>query len=755
MHKAIAAAQSDPRLIPFAVAISSTLMANPIFQRSNSFSSGYDHICDSQKGGGQGNALTGQIYVLSQNDSLKAVESQFGVTVKAVHDDIAIYSAPGVMFGTDGDDGALGFLIDKLEGDCGLTINRSKCAVFGTTPDACAPKPTWLPEPTSFKDDNGVLVETGARGIVICQNPIGEINFVQTFLHHKFQSICSVINKSFSTLLLKDKHVAFQAFYYSLQARFDFWLSTNLPSHNGPLAIAADISLKNMLDDLAGASLFTPLEDGSPFDSLTGERALLGIKHSGLGFRPLENRALFLNSTNLTIPQTIDRRDDNGIVIPGLWNSLSRYLGVGSFDATNGDTCWNAWHSSGSSLGTERLASIVRIKVDHTFMCQTLAKDASEDPVFSKSDDGFGYGVGKLHRTITGKLRDLKFAIFGARVRSELAQDDQRRIAFEAADIFANSFPISIDLSNKFSQSEFVTALQRKFGLPLYFIRNRIGELIAANGGSRRLRVDPFGVNVAAAPGVPGDHFRITHDAFLTFAVGKVKEVGIPARGGGYGSLKGIFSKNINQSNVSPEDQQALNGIIPDGSSDGRAVPQLENHVTSLNDRVVLWEVKGLSTQSETVQARASRIDPDIDKAAADLDAKYPGSTVLQEKKKYGKDGKYLALVTGSLGNFSSDVLTLVEFIASVQTVHALQWRTTSSEQLFGMYRRFLVSSFGLFASRLWARHIHDKFRDAVAVTGPSNAPQFPDPDLEIIRDFHLGNFRANRAQRHGSRRGV
>ena len=61
----------------------------------------------------------------------------------------------------------------------------------------------------------------------------------------------------------------------------------------------------------------------------------------------------------------------------------------------------------------------------------------------------------------------------------------------------------------------------------------------------------------------------------------------------------------------------------------------------------------------------------------------------------------------------------------------------------------------GLFASRLWARHIHDKFRDAVAVTGPSNAPQFPDPDLEIVRDFHLGNFRANRAQRHGSRRGA
>ena len=150
------------------------------------------------------------------------------------------------------------------------------------------------------------------------------------------------------------------------------------------------------------------------------------------------------------------------------------------------------------------------------------------------------------------------------------------------------------------------------------------------------------------------------------------------------------------------------------------------------------------------------RINPDINRAAADLDLKYPGSTVLQEKMKYGEGGQYLALVTGSLGNFSSDVLILVDFIASVQTVRARQWRTTNEEQLFGMYRRFLVSSFGLFASRLWARHIHDKFRDAVAVTAPSNAPQSPDPDREVVRDFHLGGFRARRAQRFGfgSRRG-
>jgi hypothetical protein len=41
-------------------------------------------------------------------------------------------------------------------------------------------------------------------------------------------------------------------------------------------------------------------------------------------------------------------------------------------------------------------------------------------------------------------------------------------------------------------------------------------------------------------------------------------------RGGGFGSVKGIFSKNIIQSNVCPEDQVALNEIIPD--SDREAI---------------------------------------------------------------------------------------------------------------------------------------------------------------------------------------
>ena len=175
-----------------------------------------------------------------------------------------------------------------------------------------------------------------------------------------------------------------------------------------------------------------------------------------------------------------------------------------------------------------------------------------------------------------------------------------------------------------------------------------------------------------------------------------VKEVGIPACGGGFGSVKGIFSKNINQDNLPAADQDSLNGIIPDAKIDGRAALRLADRPPNkLHDVVTLVEVKGLATTAETVAHRAGRIDSDIDKAALALDTKHPGSTVSAEKKKYGEGGKYLALVTGSLGNCSADLSVVVDLIAGIKTVRALELRITNQDQLFSMHRNCLVSSFG------------------------------------------------------------
>jgi hypothetical protein len=160
-----------------------------------------------------------------------------------------------------------------------------------------------------------------------------------------------------------------------------------------------------------------------------------------------------------------------------------------------------------------------------------------------------------------------------------------------------------------------------------------------------------------------------------------------------------------------------------------------------IHGTVYLIEVKGLSSQKPTVDERANLIDSDIDKATASLDARYVGSTVFAENRKYGKDGKYLAFVTDSLGKFSADANTFIEFIAGVQTTRALQWRSISREQLFSMYRHYLVSSFGLFTARLWARRILERFQDAVAVTAPCYAPLYTDPNREAVWGLQPGKI--------------
>jgi hypothetical protein len=44
----------------------------------------------------------------------------------------------------------------------------------------------------------------------------------------------------------------------------------------------------------------------------------------------------------------------------------------------------------------------------------------------------------------------------------------------------------------------------------------------------------------------------------------------------------------------------------------------------------------------------------------------------------------------------------VVDFIAAIKTARALELRTTNRYQLFSMYRRFLILSFGLFTARAY-----------------------------------------------------
>ena len=99
----IAAAYKNPKLIKLAIAHESISKGhNPIYMRSSQSKSGFSHICNSERGGGQGNALSGLIFVLTIDRALKDIEAHFpGVKVKAIHDDITLIGPPEMIFGED------------------------------------------------------------------------------------------------------------------------------------------------------------------------------------------------------------------------------------------------------------------------------------------------------------------------------------------------------------------------------------------------------------------------------------------------------------------------------------------------------------------------------------------------------------------------------------------------------------------------------------------------------------------------------
>ena len=111
------------------------------------------------------------------------------------------------------------------------------------------------------------------------------------------------------------------AFYFSFQCRVDYWLSTNYLIYTDPLAAAMDEFLRQKLCDIAGFDIFSP-QPGILTPDFTKRRISLKVKNGGLGFRPLSDCFLVLNSLNSTMILAIDHKDEKNVVTKGLWNSL-------------------------------------------------------------------------------------------------------------------------------------------------------------------------------------------------------------------------------------------------------------------------------------------------------------------------------------------------------------------------------------------------------------------------------------------------
>ncbi len=86
-------------------------------------------------------------------------------------------------------------------------------------------------------------------------------------------------------------------------------------------------------------------------------------------------RASLRNGLIFSLPQMVDRADKSGIISRGLWNSLSSILGAGSFDHTNTDTCWSAFHASDSTYASDHVKKISTLKTRRLSSLQALGEE--------------------------------------------------------------------------------------------------------------------------------------------------------------------------------------------------------------------------------------------------------------------------------------------------------------------------------------------------------------------------------------------
>ena len=461
------------------------------------------------------------------------------------------------------------------------------------------------------------------------------------------------------------------------------------------------------------------------------------------------------------MPQAIDRIDEEGHLHPGLWNSLSDFLGQGSFDEANKEHCWRFFHNSGSSFAQDHLALVCRVQERWKSSLYIIGEDATEevDSIFSVPSEGFGFKVKKLHKTMQDELRALDAEALHLLAEQEIGGDDQRRCAFKAAsgNKFANAFPLALapDENRRFNRCEFMVAIARKLGLPIPLLLPYVGTTIKAEGGSPRVQVDPFGNGITTATGVKGGHVTVMHNAIVHESMNAVKSSGgVPVKGTHiHDTCNGVFGKCLRYSQLLSDSdekkvQKQLQKFIPDGMVDASNTVAEEpfkyppNRIFGKNH---LAEVKTFTGKEPGApDARARKFQRDAVNRAKKLDADYPGSTFEQTLRSYGDDGQYLVLVAGPFSNLSSDFGELTDFLARIRALRLINTWETNVGQALALNRKLLVNKFGHLVTLLWTRLIIGRFYDAVSripfnfATGNSDFTESDDP-LNFLNLNHGG----------------
>ena len=480
--------------------------------------------------------------------------------------------------------------------------------------------------------------------------------------------------------------------------------------------------------------------------SLTADLVVLKTRDGGLGYRPITDRYLLLNSVNNSMRLALDYTDEMGNRIKGLWNSLSKVLGENSFDHARSNVCWEALHASNCSLGNDHKEQVIQVKGRYASLCRSLGREEATTGPFASEVVGFGSNVKKLHKCMQDVLRGLDRDLLVQNVTTLVPRDDQRAAAFLDAyeDKFSNAALLACFPDMPVSATEFHTLVERKLGLPLRALRAHVNDNIRISWRGRQRKVDAYGNQLQLAADAKGGHTPKLHsDTVRHFMQLANASSSIGIRGTTNG--KNTFSKCLNPgADLTDENQHRLRqSCIPDGILDARTYASegaFGDRLNWLAGNNTLVEFKTLARTDLSVSDRARQVQVDLDRKHVNLDNQNPGSTFVKTQKDFN-NGKYLALVLGPFGQFSLHASDFVELIAQSRALLMMRHRKIKAGHAYGLCRAPVVSRIGLAGSLGWVRLILDRFRDA-ACPHPDSSSPFIDLGVD---EFNFESFGSQR----------
>jgi hypothetical protein len=742
-------AEVNPHLRSIAIILHSVLSVEPkIFIRDKNGSP--DYLCDSKRGGGQGNALTGIAFCLNINPVLKQMTQEYpNIHVLAYHDDIKLLGPPSTLY--EGIAPAVTRLNQLLQENKN-EVNEDKGMAFALKDEDRRLIFDNVKQPKVSIDDCDYY------GYITNGIPMGSPEFIAENMRKEAISFRTSSLSIIKRIASMDKMAARTAIHFSLQTKCDYFQRCMPPHQLKYYLDTVTETLRACYHEALELDLLSTNEEYRD-PNFTPDRFTLRSSLGGGGYRPPHQRYNYLSCLNVVLPQLIQlevSKPEEAHTVT-LFPTLTDVLGRQLFEPQNIETRFQTFLESDISTARNFRESYNELITRRDQYFSTFPELVPEDhqilePLL-KNCASIGYGIKNL-----GKAFSEAFSFLHHRDLIRRAQlldiSDPRRISFLACqeNQFANSLFTSwppCDIA--FTSTEFIEAVARIFGAPSPALKHSIGKPIKGSRGS--LTVDAHGYNILTASGVVGDHFRSLHDFVVQILVAYLHEVGIPHSGGYRNTCKNLFSHVINIDEHDDIDKRNLQGIIPD------ILIKLE-HLNRSPDsifqgRQTLVDIKILSpgiryrqqpfTNQEVVNKRADEVNREYYAKAKALDRKYNGTAdeaigpVQGTLLTYGHQGKVVGFVFGTFAECSDDVSKLIKLIIDAETQRQAIGTTIDPSNFKSNTTRRFTTKLGHAIHRGWSRILLERLD--LLVNGIASNTQSSESLESQEQDFHEFHF--------------